>query len=500
MRKSNRIWFQFLISFIIIGVLFLLPDVHSAQACSGGRRIPLDDLADEAEVVVKAYPIEMDTLGQNGIIKVESYLKGKGVEYLLLVQTGISEAIALREDLWGSGGCNSMGKDLSDTDQTVYLFLQRGTDGAYRTLYSTLSESSVYRFTDDQTVSVSFHTTKDLLLTLEFTETQFVDYLAERINHPAQQPHPQPTHTFIYGGEWPDETVIIMPRTAPLIITTQNGTHYLLPVDVPTLFPLPDAEVLWYLRNPRCFITELTCTAYSPDGTRMVQVVPDTGFNINQRDLVPGQAILFSASSETFVVWHDRKLELYAMRYPYYGYDDWTPTLINSTPVQGSPDLKTAVWTPNGRYLAYRDDEGLKIWDVFAPSQTPRLLIQAAPINEASLLCFSSSGRYLAIVETNQRYTLDLYTNERLPFGVVSPDERTLITPQIAGNGVQYPRLCFLGAHRCTPGEVNPDVQAEGLKWINNREYLYFIPTKDGTPATVIHTGSVVQRISGKLI
>ena len=64
---------------------FSLAHVPTAWACSGGRPSTLNELVEAADIVVRGQLVEVDAAGQNGVMRVESYLTGEpGPEYILL--------------------------------------------------------------------------------------------------------------------------------------------------------------------------------------------------------------------------------------------------------------------------------------------------------------------------------------------------------------------------------------------------------------------------------
>jgi hypothetical protein len=100
---------------------------------------------------------------------------------------------------------------------------------------------------------------------------------------------------------------------------------------------------------------------------------------------------------------------------------------IASTPWAARPDLLgRAAWSPNDRYLAFSDVDGLWLWDIHS-GKTPTLLQASGPDGLVPLVGqFSPLGSYLGFSLGDQAFNLDLMTGDLLPGGIFSADEQNL--------------------------------------------------------------------------
>ncbi|MFN8418015.1 MAG: hypothetical protein U0528_02025 [Anaerolineae bacterium] len=203
-------WLKLLISAAVLLILFSVTQ-QSVLACSG-LGPDINYLIDSSSVIVKAKAITVDETGQNGIIQVESYLKGgAGPTYLLLTQTSPVEIASLTENPYRSGSCNSLAYNLN-LGETIYFLLRRNDDGSYSLVARDLITESAYIF-PTATSTITVVSPEFTFLTL--TETEFAAYVQNYVGMPPANPIPGTP----------------LPRTAPILLRTTTDSSYIVPVD-----------------------------------------------------------------------------------------------------------------------------------------------------------------------------------------------------------------------------------------------------------------------------
>jgi hypothetical protein len=266
------------------------------------------------------------------------------------------------------------------------------------------------------------------------------------------------------------------PRTTPILLTTQSNQNFILPVDNTALVSIPADELVDLRRDQYdCYAP---CTAYSPNGLDKVYLQTDGNEPHKIETYLPyiesnavGQRIVFSASSDTYTLWNDKQIQLYALWYPKLGYPDgWldqmrTPELVNSTAAGDSLQFPV-VWSPDGRTLVYSTDEGLWLWDALTIGAAPQLLIPTH-MKVPTVRYFSPQGHYLAIEDSGKRYNLDLVTRHELPDGYVSPNDRILLVFNTAAEKPTTLQVMYLA-----PGirqfEYYPKVKYLNVQWLDD--------------------------------
>jgi WD40 repeat protein len=212
------------------------------------------------------------------------------------------------------------------------------------------------------------------------------------------------------------------------LITTELGTHYILPVDGRKPLLLEGNLKLYEPRHqPACWT--LNCRAWSPNGIDRAYIDESGIVELVYDKTLPGQALLFSTTSDSIAVWNqaDEQLQLQIYVLPYQS----SPIQVNEAQLFNAFDLalnelkpRIAAWSPDGRRLAFSDDRGVWLWDALTPAALPELLTN----QPASILGFSPLGRYLVLDDGSDGQSIDLVSRSSLPKGVFSPDDRLLAT------------------------------------------------------------------------
>lgn len=396
------------LSWVITAFMFLFSLAGMAlpmQACSRGGTDTIDMLLERTEIVVKARPVLVDSVRQNGVLVVESYLVGgPGPSALLFVQ---NEPIVVERMLMGYrfGTCDFFANELHAGEEG-YFFLTRRPDGAYvpTTGWMTFPRP-------DSTIDL-YDTEHNRYF---LTEDAFLSFIAEHSGEAVTAP----------DESWP------YPRFAPLKITTVGGKQYLLPIDsqIPievtddlisqmTMFTLGYDSPGWNelaFRPPVC--PGVDCMPISPNGIYWP-------YSVDFQREVPAEAFLFSSTNDALAVWSSTDLTIYPIQLQY------DPKLlpVRSILLAGAPETAgQAAWSPDGRQFAYSDEQGLWLMDVYTTDIPPRLLLAADNDTIPLARAFSPLGRYLSIEIGDTWLNFNLVTGEKLPSGLFSPDERLLL-------------------------------------------------------------------------
>ncbi len=148
-----------------------------------------------------------------GLLSVDSYLfGGSGPEYLLFLQTDPVIVTRITEgDPYGA--CNFFQPELHP-GLSAYFFLTRRADGVYLSA-TQWNDPNYYVFPDPDTTVTFYSRGEDGYIDHVLTVDNFVSFITE------------------FGASTvtvPDSS-FSFPRLAPMKITTDIGTQYLLPVD-----------------------------------------------------------------------------------------------------------------------------------------------------------------------------------------------------------------------------------------------------------------------------
>lgn len=440
-------------------LIFALLITQPAMACSGGPP-PWNDwlpmILERSDIVVTGSYVRRDDLGVNGIFRVDQYVVGGGPEYLLIQaldhQRIENDLFAHRN--YSSCGDRNIRNVLSERGKYTY-FLTHGRDGIYSITHSRY-------FADPQaTTSVWDRDRGEVKLTASAFHTQVADVAETRLDSPD-----------------PDT---VEPRTTPVLITTKSGKHYLLPVDSTELVSIPDDEVV-ELRQDQ---TECRspCIAYSPNKLDKVYLrssgeAPDveSGFSPVVESAAVGERIAFSATNDTYALWHDGQVHIHALWYPALNYPNdrlyamYQPSeSLNVTPAGSSAGYPIA-WSPDGRTLAFSTEDGLWLWDALTTDSSPDLLVPAGDAVPV-VRYFSPQGRYIAITNGPRHYTLDLMNGNELPDGIISSNDRILLAHDMVSDEPSSLDVIYLapGPRQYT---YYPEVQYRHVQWIDDQNFV----------------------------
>ncbi|MBZ0321042.1 MAG: hypothetical protein K8L91_31795 [Anaerolineae bacterium] len=443
---------------ITLAALVVLGPAKPALACSG-TPATIDEILERTQYVVKATIIEVDDLNQNYVLEAQSYIAGgSGPRYILLTLNPPIILEGVMQGFHGGGDCNGLLGGLP-IGETAYLFVYRNSDGSYETASGPLFEQVFYPYQGQwrpepqyeiyMTEEAAYSRQGDLL-----SESEFLDLIATKTHDSPMPPRMDTPY----------------PLKSPLLINTSNAT-FMLPLDGQSLFKITQNSLQFAhgTTHAKYGCIEIGCTAISPNELHSAALT-----NLNEviiygtGDTIVGQSFLFSSTSDTIAVWNGNTLRIYLLRLPGDAPHEYRVTLLNETILRTSVRLtsqvitNSAVWSKNGRFLAYSDTEGLWLWDIFSSNILPRLLVHATDQDEIPLAgYFSPLDRYIAVSVGSNHFTLDTLSGEKFPYGVVSPDDRYLIPfdPLNEQNSIQ---ICYLTPYSC----LSPRLQDSYIKQI----------------------------------
>lgn len=452
-------------------------ETGTVLACSGGEPLSMKGLINHSDFLVRARPVEVDDVRQNAILHVESYLAGgPGPEYLLFTQNEPVIIEYAQEGRSSGGDCIGFRQNLYQ-DEPFYVFLSHNFDGSYRAV--AVRNPDLYFFpTPESTVEVYVEggynengqpVGGDFAARgseREVMEIEFLQIIAEQSGEFPSLPLP--------GSPYP--------LYAPMKVTTSVGTDYFLPVDgqLPIEFTeelrqeMRRRDPMWgfgFSDAGRCEGED--CAQFSPNGLDIAVQTDEDTITLIWGETVPGQASLFSSTNDTIAVWNDSELQVYRLRYPRFGYDDFRPQLLtevalNNTDLPESDNtVGVGAWTPDGRMLAYSDAEGLWLWDVFTPDIYRRLLLSAEDGEMPYPRYFSPLGRYLAFAQGDTLGTLDIITGTLYPDGFVSPDDRLLLAFDTTAEVIDL-QMCQLAPFSCQPIFLTDNIQLSSTEEIQD--------------------------------
>ncbi|MEP7292462.1 MAG: hypothetical protein ABI835_11800, partial [Chloroflexota bacterium] len=477
---------------LLFGTSFLITKPQAVYACSGGAPLTVAGLINNSDYVVKARVAELDDEAQNAILRVESYLVGgTSSEFLLLVRNPPTIMDYILAGRSTGADCRGLLSDFQPNDE-MYLFLDRNVDGSYE-VTTTLFNPYLYTFPDaEATVEVFltggyenggtvYEDVANRDTGEQVTEIQFLEIIAAETNQSPVSPNMESPY----------------PLKAPLRITTAAGTEYILPIDGNPPVELTrellstmerDAFIEVMLSDAGRCETE-GCRTYSPDRLNVAVQADANTIRFALGNQAAGQSTLFSSASDAVAIWNNCQLTIYSLGYPRLLQEWFAVGEVNHVSLNPDTNCQSfadqAAWSPEGLSLAYTDAEGLWLWDIFTSEAQPRLLISA---NDTAVIprYFSPGGRYLAVTQSSRRYTLDTVSGEELPDGVISPDDRLLLSYDTAAE-VSSLEICALTPYQCQPaqgmyyfirnddGEAvsgSDSLEASQVEWRNSNSFL----------------------------
>lgn len=444
-----------LLVLLAVGLSVVLMDSpsHYAKACGGEFPPVLEWESQEATFVLAGEVVSADTLQMNGVIQVEEYFgENIGPQYISAQQTIHS---LVRANRTGALHCYVFGKRLNAGDKVV-MFSDRLEDGIYGGKIALV-------FPDTST-------SREVNFEGEFVFLTYNEIL-EALNDIARQEPSKPLEA-------------IEPLPAPILIHTSTDAAYLLPVDAqPPLFLSEDVQEVQasgtytalfksdgikltynnlrafqvvdfedaYCFTPGCLFLSANglYIAYKQSANDIVVCSTNPVFDVfcEGQNTLEGQAFVMSDVGERLAVWNNDTLTIYQR----IAEEPFNRHLVHVefTSVQISPsEQDTGVWSNDEYTLAYSDNEGLWLWQSIESGTQPMLFVPSHDNIIPTPRYFSASGRYVAVKDGEELYTIDLISKRKLPDGIVSPDERLL-----AVLGDERVSICTLMYRDCPAGD-----------------------------------------------
>ncbi|MCS6837029.1 MAG: hypothetical protein NZ750_13555 [Anaerolineae bacterium] len=458
-----------------------------AQACSGGGSPPpLAQSVDQADAIVEGRVLRVDRWGKNFIFEVRKYLKGQGPR-LLLVQRISNAHSRSYYDAELDLSCAYDGVSGVREGEGYTLFLRANAGGTFSTrmglYYSEWNDLKHETRADEWQPMVRVDEDSEWI-PIESPQ-HFAALIESLIGPPPQFERGDYDH-------W-------MPLFAPLFARTRDGAVYRFsvrpegqpyklntppldeiyqPFSLPNMFsPLPACrEVGCVLRSP----DEVYGLWWEDDGLRFdssffpyyqdsteFQRLPEAVANWR----MPGQAGLFSPSSDAFVVWDGARLSVWGIGT--MNSDNYTgayyPTIqiLHELSLNGDDPVRwsgVARWSADGSYLVYQDAEGLWLLDVYGTTGQ-RLVVPSAQLGRGQLLAVSVHGRYIAYGTPQGWIVYDHIFDESWPNALISPNERHRLS--LSDEQLRRPLLWTSGAEYLAYERGRVRTQRADLRSVN---------------------------------
>lgn len=442
-------------------LLFVFPP-STLHACSGGSSRSFQDRLESrielSNTIVIGQFVELDDTNTNGIFRVSEYTKGETYnEYITVSMNDIRNVEnSVNVNRRYPCGINSIIYRRLDSTAQYILFLQRMDDGIYR------NAQGFFVFPTEET-TIDYSRNDDLLsLTLDDLRDMIVTVTGQ-----AQAP----------------DIDSIYPRKAPILLSDINDRHFILPVDENIPFPITSEDALMRSRVLR-MCESPSCVVWSPNGLDRIHLlnfddepIEADEIAITQIHNVIGERVLMSPTSEAFAVWQaDGLVEIFALWYPRYGFPDdrlsaqYTPSKVKEFQLDVSSLLYPAIWSPDGRFLVFSDQEGLWLLDIYSDNYSPQLIIPASH-NVATARYFSPQGRYLSITDGTHHYNLDLVTGHELPDGYFSPQDRILLVFDTTHTNGSSLGVMYLAPNNQS-FEYYDEVLYHQVQWVDDNSFL----------------------------
>lgn len=440
-----------------LGVLLaglLSQSERNVTACSGGS-ISMEFLLEYADVVVTGKMDFIDTTNQNGIFRVDSYLAGRPQgEYLAIQQFPAAYKEAQKHEI--DVGCGEDGNRLSKDHQTI-LFLNRTYTGTYEII------GADYEFPSLESKVPMIYRAGQARIDVNLDYAELLELVARMSQETPELP--------IYDYQYPAK--------APALVSTDNFSVFLLPVDghapvylgsnirkvITSSYRIGlftrDNEFYFARDTMRRYATwstshcsRLECISFSPTNIYTAMITSDQKLSLcAYRDdpLTWGSycpfddeityGFVFSDDERFIALWRENRLEIYALmlmdentgnQIGIYSSLDWSHLIAEQNLNTSNQEELNAIafqgtWSPDSYTFAYSDMQGLWTWNIFAENE-PQLLVPAQDDNIPVPQSFSPQGHYLTVKEGNQAYSINIATGERLPDGLFSSDDQQMLT------------------------------------------------------------------------
>ncbi|MCL4252896.1 MAG: hypothetical protein KJ043_03845, partial [Anaerolineae bacterium] len=422
----NRVIRLFSIGILSV-FLFGIASTQDVLACSGGSETPLSELIDKAEIIVQGRIVEIDDSNNNFIVQTDMYLKGAGAEHLLVAL--YSPANTLNDMYRPDEDCSYPPSGLYK-GMELLQFLNRSDGGAYVWSWNGLFDDDYY--TQDE--EITYLDDDQTFFTVTYSE--FLTVIEDIVGTSPASPNAD----------------LPYPMLAPLLITTESGKNYIYPIDKQAPIPM-SAELLSLTRQLKPACWERNCRAWSPNGLYSAFLDEDGQLIINPNSVTHRiefervfDAIIFSPSNDALAGLTISRYGVEIRIIIFYESGTWVDEVWGESTVIDADEIipNHIIWSPDGRMVAFSDNRGAWLWDVFTRFSSPHLLaVTDIPIHH-----FSPLGRYVTIGTDENGFSVDTINRQILPAGVFSPNEQYLV--QYGANSLAIP----VSPYRPNPGDV----------------------------------------------
>lgn len=467
MRHILRLFILSILSVFIFGVA----SPQDVLACSGGYPSSINERLAYSDVVIRGRVIETDDSGDNAIIQVKEYIKGKGDEIILV--SIVSKSFILSRRLRpNSGGCFYGLLSVYPYDKDIVIFLNKSFYGSYG--LSKGNHTNIEFYIADELMYI-YEDRFGVRVTRSVDYDEFVDIVEAITSENASQP--TANHH--------------LPLRAPLFITTEFGTKYILPIDDSQPISLKslvesqqvyEESIPWFGRKPtQCW--QMGCLAISESGLDRLEIT-ENGFYRTSAD-----GFAFSPSLDGVIAfWRTNQnypvtIRIHRYEHPYMGYPMQRGVVLNTDTFYSH----SGAWSPRGRYLAYADTDGIYLWDVFIPNSSPELLLKT---DHKTIHGFSPMGRFLMVGNPENGFSYRLEDGSTHPIGAFSPNDRILLPYQ---NPSQI--IYFLPNYEVATIELPNELagyHTEKIVWANNNRFYRLMCAED---SCFIAGGDISHRV-----
>ncbi len=418
-------------------VLCLFYDTDDALACSGGGNGVLTlNLVNDSEFIVRGSVIEAS--GGNSIVRVDRYLAGSGANQLFIYRN--SPGYWVGRNLRGYDyGCGIWQSPMVVNGVQMILGLNRNLNGTYAVEFTmpiipTEDDFNVSYLNYDGDIHDRENHSADNWQPITTSVREFEARLEEITGQFAVLPEP----VFTDSPYYPEL------RRRVLYITTENGTHYMMPIDSGAVVEI----------DPPC---SENCPIFAPDYSHALYPIPVEentyavtyhtpstydwyeGYSRFSGDdilefrpnFITAESVLFSPDSNFVIGWTDNVLSLYQIRIGFNNYYGDVPNIYDIAQFELSTEnaLESAelqgnvAWSGNSRVLVYWDTEGLHWFDLL--SMDSSRIVEDVPRPER--LEVSQSGRYVLYGDRNNWLLMDIFTGTQWENAIITPDEGRIL-------------------------------------------------------------------------
>lgn len=488
---------------IFVTLFFISITPNEVYACSFGAPPSLESELESGVIIVRGEVIETDYLGQNFMLRVESYLTGDvGNEYVLVRRNHPAQVEGVLGGQLSGDACHYIEPEVTIGERGVVLLGRSAVGYYFINNYALVYNHAIIPGNPDQEVSFyrECEACDDGVERTTATFDDFVTLLQELTGETSRAPI----------------TDAFMPMTQQLVITTDVGTDYILPVDgLPEPIMMTPDNLNWWMRvyfgsvmrhyvdssfdrfnfSDDATCLELSCLAFSANGLQFAYPIDENILRLPYGYELEGERVSFSPNGDFIAVWDEGNLLLYDLEYQVFVQDSFGAigeslelTLLIETVLDDSTIDLDVVWSANSRLLAYHNADGLWVWDSWLPEIPPHLLI---PTDDNDIIpiaqYFSPIDDYLTLLIGDQLQTIEVASGAMMTGGLVSPQADYLLS------AVRYPIAVMPIQDIFDNGESVGNFDVPEMVWLDEAHYAWLLNFAGGC---VYHTQDLNSPIS----